>query len=124
MPMAIHAARLMTIRNPKGFSAKGTGTFMPHKPLMSVGIAKIMVTDAKNFMTRFRLLLMMLAKTSIMLLRMWLFYSLLIFDDNIVQQILIFFVYLYKMLGLCRIAQTQQSFQYNGITAQRCGKVG
>ena len=43
--------------------------------LMSVGIAKIMVTDAKNFMTRFRLLLMMLAKTSIMLLRMWLYIS-------------------------------------------------
>ena len=51
-------------------------------------------------------------------------YSLLIFDNNIVQQILVFFVYLYQMLGLRCVAQTQQSFQYNGITAQRCGKVG
>ena len=44
-----------TIKNPIGWDAQGTGTFIPKKLAIMVGIAITMVTDARNFMTIFRL---------------------------------------------------------------------
>ena len=64
-----------TIKKPEATSANGTGTFMPHRPEISVGIDRMMVTEARNRITRFRLLLMMEANTSIMLCKMWLYIS-------------------------------------------------
>ena len=44
-----------TSQNPISLSEKGTGTFIPHKLKMMVGTARIIVIDAKNFITIFRL---------------------------------------------------------------------
>ena len=47
-------------------SAKGTGTFMPKKLDMTVGIARMIVMAARNFITRFWLFEMMDVKVSAM----------------------------------------------------------
>ena len=85
------------VTKPNSLPSRGTGTFMPHKPPIVVGIAKIMVTEARNFITKFRLLLMIEANTSIMLLRIWLYNSLLIFNDDVFQKVFVFFVELDQM---------------------------
>ena len=45
--------------NPYGWFCSGTGTFMPHRLAIKVGMARMMVMEVKNFMTPFRLLEMM-----------------------------------------------------------------
>ena len=55
-----------TIKNPIGWDAQGTGTFIPKKLAIIVGIAITIVTEARNFMTMFRLLEITEAKASIM----------------------------------------------------------
>lgn len=56
----------ITTQKPFGLSANATGTFIPQKDANIVGMDKIIVMAAKNFITKFTLLLMMLAKPSIM----------------------------------------------------------
>ena len=60
----------MTSANPKGASAQGTGTLMPQRLNINVGIARIMVTEVRNFMIWDRRLEMMEEKESIMDMRM------------------------------------------------------
>lgn len=60
----------MTSANPNGASAQGTGTLMPQRLNINVGIARIMVTEVRNFMIWDRRLEMMEEKESIMDMRM------------------------------------------------------
>ena len=55
----------ITIQKPFGLVENVTGTFIPQKLANIVGIDKMIVMAAKNFITKFRLLLIMLAKPSI-----------------------------------------------------------
>ena len=57
------------IANAWGLSAKGTLTFIPKKLATIVGIAKMIVTDVRNFITIFKLLEMTDAYASIVPLR-------------------------------------------------------
>ena len=57
-------AIMKTMTNPYSLSAKGTGTFIPQKLESIVGIARIIVTDAKNRITKLRLLEIIEANTS------------------------------------------------------------
>lgn len=54
-----------TIKNPIGCDAHGTGTFIPKKLAIIVGIAITIVTEARNFITIFRLFEITEAKASI-----------------------------------------------------------
>ena len=51
--MEIVKAMPIMYKNPLPFSSKGTGTFMPKKLDTTVGIARMMVMAARNFITRF-----------------------------------------------------------------------
>ena len=63
--MVAMADKPITIQNPFGLPANATGTFIPQNEANIVGMDKIIVIAAKNFITKFTLLLMMLAKPSI-----------------------------------------------------------
>lgn len=45
-----------TIQNPKGFSCKLLGTFIPYKLAINVGIINIIEIDVNRFIITFRLL--------------------------------------------------------------------
>ena len=60
----------MTSMKPREASAQGTGTLMPQRLNINVGMARIMVTEVKNFMIWDRRLEMMEEKESIMDIRM------------------------------------------------------
>ena len=64
--MVAIADKPITTQKPFGLALNATGTFIPHKLASMVGIERIIVMAAKNFITRFTLLLMILAKPSIM----------------------------------------------------------
>ena len=51
----------ITTQKPFGLPLNATGTFIPQKLASMVGMDKIMVMAAKNFITKFTLLLMILA---------------------------------------------------------------
>jgi hypothetical protein len=60
----------MVDRNARGWLAIGKLTFIPKKLATMVGRLSTIVIEARSFMTLFRLLEMIEAKASIMLLRM------------------------------------------------------
>ena len=67
--MVIRVANIekpIIIQKPLGLVLKATGTFIPQKLASMVGMDNMMVMAAKNFITKFTLLLIMLAKPSIM----------------------------------------------------------
>ena len=63
-------AIVITRKNPHSFSWKGRGTLTPQRLKIVVGTDKIMVMEAKNFITMFRLFEIMEAKVSDIFMRM------------------------------------------------------
>ena len=61
----------ITSTKPRGASPQGTGTLIPHRLKINVGMARIMVTEVRNFMIWDRRLEMMEEKESIMDIRMF-----------------------------------------------------
>ena len=64
---AMTTANPSTAQNPHGEPAKGTGTFMPHKEAIIVGMDSNAVKDVRIFMVIFKLLLITDAKASVVL---------------------------------------------------------
>ena len=65
--MAMMAANPSTAQKPQGVPAKGTGTFIPHREAIIVGMESSAVKEVRVFMVMFRLLLITDANASVVL---------------------------------------------------------